>query len=38
MVDDVKQEKNATRGNVGKENLDKNVDDPPPALPVNFTV
>ena len=34
MVDAVKQEKNATRGNVGKENLDENVDDPPPALPV----
>ena len=34
VVDDVKQEKNATRGNVGKENLDENVDDPPPALPV----
>ena len=34
MVDVVKQEKNATRGNVGKENLDENVDDPPPALPV----
>ena len=34
VVDAVKQEKNATRGNVGKENLDKNVDDPPPALPV----
>ena len=38
VVDDVKQEKNATRGNVGKENLDENVDDPPPALPVNFSV
>jgi len=34
VVDEVKQEKNATRGNVGKENLDENVDDPPPALPV----
>jgi len=34
VVDAVKQEKNATRGNVGKENLDENVDDPPPALPV----
>ena len=30
----MKQEKKATRGNVGKENLDENVDDPPPALPV----
>ena len=38
VVDEVKQEKKATRGNVGKENLDENVDDPPPALPVNFTV
>ena len=34
VVDAVKQEKNATRVNVGKENLDENVDDPPPALPV----
>ena len=34
VVDEVKQEKKATRGNVGKENLDENVDDPPPALPV----
>ena len=34
MVDDVKQEKKAKCGNVGKENLDENVDDPPPALPV----
>ena len=34
VVDAVKQEKKATRGNVGKENLDENVDDPPPALPV----
>ena len=34
VVDAVQQEKNATRGNVGKENLDENVDDPPPALPV----
>ena len=34
VVDAVKQEKNAMRGNVGKENLDENVDDPPPALPV----
>ena len=34
VVDAVKQEKNASRGNVGKENLDENVDDPPPALPV----
>ena len=34
VVDAVKQEKNATRGNVGKENLDENVDDPSPALPV----
>ena len=34
MVDDVKQEKKAKSGNVGKENLDENVDDPPPALPV----
>ena len=33
VVDAVKQEK-TTRGNVGKENLDENVDDPPPALPV----
>jgi len=34
VVDAVKQEKNASRGNVGKENLDENVDDPSPALPV----
>ena len=34
VVDAVKQEKNASRGNVGKENLDENVDDPPPALTV----
>ena len=35
VVDAVKQEKKVTtRGNVGKENLDENVDDPPPALPV----
>jgi len=34
VVDDVKQEKKAKCGNVGKENLDENVDDPPPALPV----
>ena len=34
VVDAVKQEKKATRGNVGKENLDENVDDPSPALPV----
>ena len=32
MVDAVKQEKNATRGNVGNENMDENVDDPPPIL------
>ena len=38
VVDDVKQAKNATRGNVGKENLDEKVDDPPPDLPVNVTV
>ena len=36
VVDAVKQEKKATRGNVGKENLDENVDDPPPALPVKL--
>ena len=32
IVDVVKQEKK--RENIGKENLDENVDDPPPALPV----
>ena len=32
VVDAVKQEKNATRGNVGNENMDENVDDPPPIL------
>jgi len=32
--DVVKQEKKVTSGNLGKENLDENVDDPPPALPV----
>ena len=30
----MKQEKKVISGNVGKENLDENVDDPPPALPV----
>ena len=30
----MKQEKKVTSGNLGKENLDENVDDPPPALPV----
>ena len=32
IVDVVKQEKK--RENIGKENLDENVDDPPPAVPV----
>ena len=32
IVDAVKQEKK--RENIGKENLDENVDDPPPAVPV----
>ena len=32
--DVVKREKKASGGNVGKENLDENVDDPPPALPL----
>ena len=31
-MDVVKQEKK--RENIGKENLDENVDDPPPAVPV----
>ena len=30
----MKQEKKVISGNVGKENLDENVDDPPPVLPV----
>ena len=30
----MKQEKKVISGNMGKENLDENVDDPPPALPV----
>merc|ERR1719290_667167 len=34
VEDVVKQEKKVISGNMGKENLDENVDDPPPVLPV----